>query len=84
LQALELTNGNTFNNVLHAGANKWREKYPNNEQIVNELYKKCLGRSPREAELKNALRVLGTSPDTESIQDLMWAMLLLPEFQLIY
>jgi hypothetical protein len=46
LQALELTNGSTFNNVLQVGANKWSEKYQNNVQIVNELYKMCLGRLP--------------------------------------
>jgi uncharacterized membrane protein/mono/diheme cytochrome c family protein len=84
LQALELTNGSTFNNVLQVGANKWSEKYQNNVQIVNELYKMCLGRLPSEAELKNALDVLAASPDGESVQDLMWSVLLLPEFQLIY
>ena len=84
LQALELTNGTTFNTVLYAGANKWKEEYKNNEQLVNELYKMCLGRFPREAELRNALRELGASPNAESIQDIMWSVLLLPEFQLIY
>lgn len=84
LQALELTNGSTFNNVLHSGANRWIEKYQSNEQLVNELYKMCLGRLPQGAELRNALRELGASPNAESIQDIMWSVLLLPEFQLIY
>ncbi len=84
LQALELTNGNKFNSVLQSGAKRWKEKYRTNEEVVNELYQMCLGRSPSAQEMKAALNMVGASPATESIQDLMWAMLLLPEFQLIY
>jgi hypothetical protein len=28
--------------------------------------------------------MLGSTPNEENIQDLMWAIVLLPEFQLIY
>jgi hypothetical protein len=84
LQALELTNGDRFNSTLESGAEEWKEKYRTNQEIVNELYKMCLARDPTTSEMKNALNMLGKAPDTENIQDLMWAILLLPEFQLIY
>jgi uncharacterized membrane protein len=84
LQALELTNGNKFNTTLESGAIKWKEKFQTNEEIINELYKTSLGRYPEKSELTAANNLLGSMPNTESIQDLMWAIVLLPEFQLIY
>ena len=84
LQALELTNGNKFNRVLESGAKKWKEKYRTTDEIVKELYKMSLGRYPDEAEMKTSMSILGSQPNEESVQDLMWAILLLPEFQLIY
>ncbi len=84
LQALELTNGNKFNNTLESGSRKWKEKFETNEEIINELYKTSLGRYPEKSELTAANKLLGSSPNTENIQDLMWAIVLLPEFQLIY
>jgi hypothetical protein len=84
LQALELTNGNKFTNVLQSGARKWKEKFQTNEQIINELYRSSLGRYPEKSELSAANNMLGSTPNEENIQDLMWAIVLLPEFQLIY
>ncbi len=84
LQALELTNGNKFNSVLESGSKKWKGKFNTNEQLVNELYKISLGRYPKKTELTTANNILGATPKEENIQDLMWAIVLLPEFQLIY
>ena len=84
LQALELTNGDKFNGVLKSGAKNLKEKFKTNEEIVNELYKMSLGRYPKKSEMKAASDILGTSPNEENIQDLIWAIVLLPEFQLIY
>ncbi len=84
LQALELTNGNKFNHVLQSGAKRWKEKYQTNEKIINELYQMSLGRYPEKSELKVATDILGPLPNEENIQDLIWAIVLLPEFQLIY
>lgn len=84
LQALELTNGNKFSNVLQSGAKKWKQQFQSNEELINKLYKTSLGRYPEKSELVAANKMLGTTPSEESIQDLMWAIVLLPEFQLIY
>ncbi|MEJ7767466.1 MAG: DUF1549 domain-containing protein [Chitinophagaceae bacterium] len=84
LQALELTNGARFNDVLKKGAEDWKKKYGKSDLIVKEMYRKALGREPQEGELKVAKQVLGESPGTESIQDLFWAIMLLPEFQIIF
>jgi uncharacterized membrane protein/mono/diheme cytochrome c family protein len=45
LQALELTNGEYFNNVLEAGAGQWLDEYQQNgDRIIDTLYLKSLGR----------------------------------------
>ena len=84
LQALELTNGNSFNRALESGAKKWKEQYKTNEEIVRAVYKKALGREPLPAEMNVALTRLGSSPDDGAVEDFLWAVMLLPEFQLIY
>ncbi|HLW21004.1 MAG TPA: DUF1549 and DUF1553 domain-containing protein, partial [Cyclobacteriaceae bacterium] len=84
LQTLELTNGETFNAVLRRGAEQWKERYKQSDLIIEEVYAKALGREPGQEEFEVAKEVLGESPSTESIQDLFWAVLLLPEFQVIH
>lgn len=84
LQALELTNGETLNGTLKEGAQKWKEKYVDGDIIIHETYRKLLGRDPHQSEFNVAMEVLGEDPSPEAIQDLFWAVLLLPEFQLIY
>jgi len=84
LQALELTNGERFNTMLKKGAENWKQKYKSGDLIIKEIYKQALGREVRTDEYKIAIKILGNNPKTDSIQDLFWAMMLLPEFQIIY
>ncbi|WP_457290075.1 DUF1549 domain-containing protein [Pedobacter sp. UYP24] len=84
LQALELTNGGRFNSVLLQGAQNWKAKFKNTDQLIDEIYQKTLGRKPAAQEFKLARQTLGTAPKAEAIQDFFWAMVLLPEFQIIY
>jgi len=85
LQALELTNGEYFSQVLEAGADVWLSEYnQNGEKIVDTLYQKSFGRNPTKEEKTIMLSALGEKPDKEAVQDLFWATLLLPEFQFIY
>ncbi|RRB15092.1 DUF1549 domain-containing protein [Larkinella knui] len=83
LQALELTNGAKFNEALKQGALIWKTKYPSSDLIVKELYRKALGRNPQPKELAVAEKIVGKTPSIEGIQDLVWAISLHPEFQLI-
>lgn len=84
LQALELTNGTTFNEALKRGAERWKAKYPSSDLLVKELYRKALGREPMPKEMAVAQRIVGVNPSVEGIEDLVWAIALHPEFQLIY
>lgn len=83
LQTLELTNGELFNSVLKRGAEQWKEKYGQSDIIIDEVYQRTLGRKPQKEEFLAAKAALGESPSAAAIQDLFWAVLLLPEFQII-
>lgn len=84
LQALELTNGERLYEVLEKGAVLWKETYGNGDLITEEFYRKVLLRKPNQKELKIAKYALGDQPKPDQIQDFFWAVLLLPEFQIIY
>ena len=84
LQALELTNGDAFISALDAGAGKWHAKYKESGALVTEVYKQALGRNPTTGELDAAIKILGSSPDQQDVEDLLWSVMLLPEFQLIF
>lgn len=84
LQALELTNGDAFNAALESGAKKWFAKYKSSQQLIEEVYKQALGRTPVKEEVQAAIAILGASPGEAEVEDLLWSVMLLPEFQLIY
>ena len=84
MQALELTNGERFNEGMKRAAVQWKQQYKTGDVIVQELYSRALNRLPNAKEKAAALKWLGTNPNEEVIQDFFWAMLLLPEFQIIY
>ena len=85
LQALELTNGDFFNNVLADGAEQMLQHHGNNgEKIAFELYEKSFAREPSKKELQLILDMLGDVPDKDAVQDVIWATVLSPEFQFIY
>ena len=84
LQALELTNGDVFTAALKAGAEDWHRSYGTSVQLVTEIYRQALARDPEEDEIDAAIKILGESPTREDVEDLLWAVMLLPEFQLVF
>ena len=85
LQALELTNGEYFNNVLADGAARWLDEYgEDKEKLATTLYYKAFGRAPNDHEFKIIMQALGDSSDPAAMQDLLWATVLSPEFQFIH
>ena len=84
LQALELTNGEKFNEALRRGAAKWLSQYNEAGTMISEIYRHAFGRAPPSGELEVSLNLMGTSPGVEQVEDLLWSIMLHPEFQLIY
>jgi mono/diheme cytochrome c family protein len=85
LEALELTNGETLARWLQRGAERWMTNRPSTaEGLIVELYRRALGRVPTDAELQLAGEWVGMPMRTDGVEDLLWALTMLPEFQLIY
>ena len=52
--------------------------------LVQTLYQHALGRPPTPAERQIALQMVGSPVRKEGVEDLLWALVMLPEFQLVY
>ncbi|QDU79398.1 Planctomycete cytochrome C [Polystyrenella longa] len=84
LQALELTNGETLDTLLKTGAEYWKANGPEEvDRLIREIYILSLSREPTEKELLIAQELIGPEKDSEGVQDLLWIIVMLPEFQLI-
>ncbi|MCH7988362.1 MAG: DUF1553 domain-containing protein [Planctomycetes bacterium] len=85
LQTLELTNGVTLDGILKQGAIRWmKTSETDSKKLVNAIYQTALGRKPTPDERTTAMEIVGTPTTAEGVQDLLWIITMLPEFQLIY
>jgi hypothetical protein len=85
LQALDLSNGQLLTGTLAQGAARMLKDEPRAtpEERVRALYRQALCRPPTEGELAVARDLLGSPAKAEGLADLLWALLMLPELQLI-
>ena len=84
LQALELTNGATLDQMLRRGATRLIERHGGAPgPLIRGVYLDALGREPGREELAAAEELLGASATPDGVQDLLWVVAMLPEFQLI-
>jgi len=68
---------------LKAAATRWLQDEPNPVAMANGIYQTALGRLPNRAEREIAQDLLNDKPTPESTADLLWIIVMLPEFQLI-
>jgi mono/diheme cytochrome c family protein len=85
LQALEMTNGETLADILKRGAaNLLNDPSTSKKALIPTLYERALGRKPTAPELELAKNIVGNPAQPPGVEDLLWAVTMLPEFQLIY
>ena len=85
LQALELTNGETLGRLMQRGSEKLvGEASRSPSALAGMLFQRALGRGPTEAESRLAGEMIGTPAQRAGVEDFLWAVAMLPEFQLIY
>jgi mono/diheme cytochrome c family protein len=85
LQALDLANGQALYDLLMQGARNIEQgpgRYHSKVGLVKWVYVSALGRVPTKQEEAVAMDVLGERTQ-ENIADLLWTVLMLPEFQLV-
>lgn len=84
LLALELSNGERLNKSLLNGGKIWTSNFSDPIKLTSELYSRALLRKPTQKELDLAKKIFGEKTSPEEMQDFLWAVFLLPEFQMIY
>ncbi len=84
LEAIDLANGQVLTDALAQGARRLAaQKWSNPTELIRYLYRFALSRDPSPDELSLATSMLGDASKTDAIQDLLWSLLLLPEFQFV-
>lgn len=85
LQALDLSNGRILADTLARGAANLRKQMPkaDAEAFIEKVYLQALSRLPTREEIAAARQLVGTPPTLDGLADLLWAVVMLPEFQLV-
>ena len=85
LQALDLSNGPIITDTLNRGATKLLQsnKLATSDDLIAIIYRQALSRRPTGDEMAILRELVGPKPSVEGIADLLWTVLMLPEFQLI-
>jgi hypothetical protein len=85
LQALEMTNGKTLAEQLERGSEKLLQTAPaSTRELVVSVFERALARPPQAEELALSQGLVGSPAKKEGVEDLLWSLAMLPEFQLIY
>ena len=84
LEAMDLNNGAILDQRLVQGAKALTaRKFASPTELSTYLWQAALSRNPTPEELNLALTQLGPAPSPEAIQDFLWGLFMLPEFQII-
>jgi len=85
LEAVELTNGQTLAAYLDRGATALVATPPADKAaFVDAVYRQALQRHATDREKEIAAVLLGEPVSSTGVSDFLWALTMLPEFQLIY
>jgi hypothetical protein len=84
LEAIDLSNGQTLADTLATGAkNVLARQWQSPEQLVGWLFQFAVSREPTPQELQVLIEVIGTEPTEQGVEDALWSVIMLPEFQLV-
>jgi hypothetical protein len=85
LQALDLSNSPLLAKTLRQGAANVVKKFEDQDPtaIVDWLFQYCLSRPPSVDERATAKELLDSPSKQNGVEDLLWAVFMLPEFQII-
>jgi hypothetical protein len=85
LQALDLSNSPLLAETLSRGAATIVERFEGQgpPALVDWLYESALAREATAEEHAAALEVLGSQMTTQGVEDLVWLVIMLPEFQIV-
>ncbi len=82
LQAMMLANNQFLYENIREGAQQWLEETNRDpKRFTEQIYLKTLGRLPSKKEQRIASKQLDSQVQVEVLTDLIWSVILLPEFQ---
>lgn len=84
LQAMMLMNSEFLYENIMEGATQWVQNTSNDpELLIDQMYWNALGREASKKEQVTISKRLGDQPSLEAVADLIWSVVLLPEFQFL-
>ncbi len=83
LEAIHLSNGPVLAKILREAAEQMNQASFDESELIEQLFQHALARRPTDQERLAATELLNRDPKTEGIEDLLWAVFLLPEFQFL-
>ena len=84
LEAITLANGPRLAAILKSGAAKVApDDNSSADQLIERLYLSALSRKPTPDERTVAQGILGSPVTAEGVEDLLWTICMLPEFQFV-
>jgi hypothetical protein len=85
LEALDMSNGKPVSDLLRNGAEKILERNPGKSpgELTEWLFRTALSRVPTADEKATAAEILTSQPTADTLADLLWVVVMVPEFQLI-
>lgn len=84
LEAIDLSNGSTLAGYLTQGALTLKQQWQNDrEGLVQHVCRFAWSRSPTAAESTAILELLSPEPTPQEIEDVLWAVVMTPEFLLV-
>jgi len=84
LEAIQLANEQgLFDLFARGGARILAAEGPDAARIAARIFAAALARPPAAAEASAARAILGETPSPETVADCLWAVVMLPEFQLV-
>lgn len=92
LQALDLSNGEVLSRLLSDGAQILKTVDAvfrtvdgdwGRDDFIDWMFRASLSRPPTDEERQIATEIVSEPPHAEEIADLLWSLILLPEFQLV-
>lgn len=83
LQAIDLSNGDILAGYLSAGARRLVNQGKSSDELAKWLYRFALSREPTIKEQAVLSQIAGDGRNAVAIEDLLWSVFMLPEFQMI-
>lgn len=85
LEALELSNGAPMSELLREGAEKYLSDHANltAAEACGRIFEVALSRKPTDEELRHLTSLAGDPLTAAGLEDVLWCVVMLPEFQLV-